>query len=456
MSTRPTLPELLRGRSRAALARFVGALHAARGADVSVEGRIVVVDGERLLVVSPRRFALADRLRAELSECRRIDGVVAVDAKRAGRIAARYDARPVSAVDLDRIARYGLDRSVADDVYRDAFGRPVSAVEPGAPAAPASDGSASRSPSIVGVVVGLVALALVGATVAGAGAAASPLSWVLGQASEASPAATPGDVSPSVGGNTSVASAGATGTADTDPVGEVSPPSADADTSKNGSDVGFSPGLTTAGVTNVDALAGAHAAVLGNGSYRWELSYVESVNGSVTARGTEVVHVESPRRFVSTVDWAGSPVGFTPLATRSSYADGTRRYRPDAEAGVVSHALSDFAPAGQQGWRASRYLRWYLSTESSSIVRTLDHTRQPIAVVVLNGTDYAPAKQYTARAYVTSDGLVRGLTVSYTLTRNDESRPVLVRFSFEYHVDEDVSAPPPRWFVEAQEDGTDG
>jgi hypothetical protein len=206
-------------------------------------------------------------------------------------------------------------------------------------------------------------------------------------------------------------------------------------------------------VTSVDTLAAAHTAALGNGSYRWELSYVESVNGSVMARGSEVVHVESPRRFVSTVDWNGTPVGFTPLATRSSYADGTLRYRPDAASGVVSHALSDVSPAGQQGWRASRYLRWYLSTDSSSIVRTLDHTRQPIAVVVLDGTDYSRAEQYTARAYVTSDGFVRGLTVSYVLTGNDEPRPVLVQFSFEYHVDENVSAPPPPWFVEAQEEG---
>jgi hypothetical protein len=275
---------------------------------------------------------------------------------------------------------------------------------------------------------------------------------VLGQSDGATLPSTGTPDAPSFGENTPVGPAGA---ADPDAVGTVSPFSADTNASESDSDVGFAPGLTTSGMADVDALAAAHAAALGNGSYHWELTYVESVNGSVTARGTETVRVDSRRRFVTSVNWTGDPVGFTPLAARSSYADGTARYRPDAESGVVSHALSDLSPAGQQGWRASRYLRWYLSTDSSSILRTLDHTQEPIAVVVLNGTDYSRAEKYTARAYVTPDGLVRGLTVSYVLAGNTEPQPILVQFSFEYHVDENVSATPPPWFVEVQENGSD-
>jgi hypothetical protein len=449
MSSRPTLAALLRGRSRAALAEFVRALHAARGAETRVDGSVVVVDGDRVLVVTGRRFAVLDGLGTRRATPSGIDRVVAVDAARAERIAARYDARPVSAADLDGLARYGLDRAAADAVYRDQFGRPVSAVEPGPARADRDARRAAHgrpSPAVlVGAVVVLVTLATLGAALSGAGATAAPLPW-LSETADSIPVSAPLAPGPvaSDGEETSGGRAIGSGARTTlGSAGAAGPGGADTDRP-------LPPGVSVDGVTDADALATAHAAALGNRSYRWELSYVESVNGSVTARGTETVRVWSRRQFVSTVEWTGDPVGLTPVATRPSYADGERRYRPSAADGaVVTRSIGDVPPAGEQGWRASRYLRWCLSARSSTVERTVGDTAHPITVVALNGSSDPSVERYAARARVTADGFVRSLSVSYVLATRGDSPPVDVDVTFRYYVDADGSPAPPPWFTGA-------
>ena len=445
MSSRPTLAALLRGRSRASLAAFVGALYAARGAETHVDGGVVVVDGDRVLVVAGRRLAVLDGVGARRATPSGIDRVVAVDAARAERIAARYDARAVSAADLDGLARYGLDRAAADAVFREQFGRPVSAVEPGPTRA---DGTAQRaahdhrSPAVlVGAVLVLVALATVSAALSGAGATAATFAWAseavdsgpvldtlaLGPVASDDEGASGGRAI-ETGARTTLAAAGTAGPGGVE------------------SDRVLAPGLSVDGVTDADALAAAHAAALGNRSYRWELGYVESVNGSVTARGTETVRVGSRQRFVSAVEWAGDPVGLTPVAARPAYADGAVRYRPStADGGVVSRPLGDVPPAGQQGWRASRYLRWCLSARSSTVERAVGDPARPVTVVTLRGSSDPRVQRYAARARVTADGFVRSLAVSYVLATRDGSSPVDVDVTFRYHVATDGSPAPPAW-----------
>ncbi|WP_318568076.1 hypothetical protein [Salinigranum marinum] len=453
MSNRPTLAALLRGRSRAALVEFVRALHAARGAETRVDGSVVVVDGDRVLVVTGRRFAVLDGLGTRRATPSRIDRVVAVDTARAERIAARYDAHPVSAADLDGLARYGLDRAAADAVFREQFSRPVSAVEPVPTRADRDARRATHgrsSPTVLaGAVVVLVTLAMLGVVLSGAGvgATASPFPWAseaVDSVSVSVPLA-PGSVAPDgeetsggraigSGARTTLGSAGAAGP------GEA------------GADRALAPGVSVDGVTDADALAAAHAAALGNRSYRWELSYVESVNGSVTARGTETVRVGSRRQFVSRVEWMGDPVGLTPVAARPSYADGAVRYRPSAADGeVVTRSLGDVPPAGEQGWRASRYLRWCLSARSSTVERTVVDTAPPVAVVTLNGSGDPNVAGYAARARVTADGFVRSLSVSYVLATRDGSPAVDVDVTFRYRVPADGSPAPPPWFTGARQ-----
>ncbi|WP_152043170.1 hypothetical protein [Salinigranum salinum] len=436
MSSPPTLASLLRGRSSADVAAFVAALYAARGAETTVAGDVVIVDDTRYLVVTARQTAVVHRLRRRTTTPRRrIDRVVAVDATRAARIATRYDARPVSAADLDRLARYGLDRATADTLYRDEFGYPLSAVAP-VPDSPTTDGRAR--PSVVGVVTVVAALVLLGTAIAGVGVAAAPLPWAWGAFDDVS-VSTP---SPLDGGPRAI---GTTGLADDDVTETTPPPEPTTPSAREGEQ--FAPGLSSSGITDVAALAAAHRVALGNGSYHWELDYVEVANGSATASGTETVLVESRRRFVSTVAWTGEPTGSSPVATRSSYADGSVRYRPAANGtGVVIRSLNDFPPAGEQGWRASRYLLWYLSAESSTVERTLVDTGRPTAVVALRGKAYPIAEEYTARAHVTADGFVRSLSVSYVRTGPDTD-PVRVRFSFRYDVDPNVSVSSPVWYT---------
>ncbi|WP_380679568.1 hypothetical protein [Salinigranum sp. GCM10025319] len=439
MSSRPTLAALLRGRSRTTLVRFVADLYDARGAETVVEDGAVVVDGERFLVVA--RGPIPAGFRTPRHAPATVDRIVAVDAPRAERLAARYDARPVSAADLDDLARYGLDREAADAVFRDRFGRPVSAVGP-RPRLVASDEDDDSSASrVVGGVAVLAALALLGLALSGPGAAASAFPWAWDAADSISvsrpvtpsPPSDAGTDAPADPATLTVSDGNASGGVDPDP------------------SVPFPPGLSAAGDVDTDALAAAHAAALGNGSYRWDLAYVESVNGSVVARGTETVRVESRRQYVSAVDWTGSPVGVSPVAARPSYADGAARYRPAADGpGFVTRSLTDVPPAGEQGWRASRYLRWFLSGSLTTVSvenATVDHDERPVAVVTLNGTASVESERYAARAHVTADGFVRRLSVSYVLAEPDHPAPVDVRFTFRYHPVDNVSAPPPPWFT---------
>lgn len=449
MSSRPTLATLLRERSRSARVGFVAALYAARGETTRVEGDVVCVGDERYLVASRWSDVAAVLDPRESPRKSGVDHVVAVDPARTARLEARYDAHVVSASDLDRLARYGLDHETADELYREQFGRSFDTVAPPAPdvsdhdthSAPdtSRSGPLHHAPTIRLAVVSVLALLVIGVAFSGAGATmgvvALPWEWDASETVSVSTPAAP----------TAPSDDAATAT-DTAPPSKVAHSWVGPNASFSDTDA-FAPGVSSEGITDVSALAEAHAATLGNRSYRWELEYVEMVDGTVTARGTETVRVGSRRSFVSQVDWRGRPVGFTPVASRPSYADGTVRHHPTADdAGVATYSLTDLSPAGEQGWRASRYVRWYLSTANSSVERTLIHTERPTAVVEATGTTYPNAENYTVRAHVTSDGFVQSLSVSYVLT-DEERPPVAVQFTFRYHVDESVSVSPPIWYT---------
>lgn len=448
MTSRPTLTALLRERSRSARVRFVAALYAARGSATRVDGDVVCIDGERYLVASRWATVTAVIGTRQADRTDAIDHVIAVDPERAARLAARYDARAVSAADLDRLARYGLDRASADALYREQFDRSFGTVDPPTPRESGHDADrvpdAARpaprhhAPAVRLAVVSVLALLAVGIVFSGAGATTSGLPWVWDVSETISVSTAAPTPAPAAGGSDTAADTATPATAARSWGG---PNASSADTDA------FAPGVSAAGITDVDVLADAHAVALGNRSYRWELEYVETVDGRVTARGTETVRVGSRRSFVSQVDWRGLPVGFTPVASRPSYADGSVRHHPAADdAGVATYSLTDLSPAGEQGWRASRYLRWYLSTANSSVERTLVHTERPTAVVEATGTAYSSADDYTVRAHVTSDGFVQSLSVSYVLT-DEGDPPVAVRFTFRYHVDESVSVSPPIWYT---------
>ena len=432
MSNQPTLVSLLQGRSREDVAAFVAALYAARGAETRVDGSVAVVDGERYAVAPSGRVArLRERLVPVVSGP--VDRVV-VEPDRARLLADRYDAPPVTPTDLDRLARYGLDRAVADDVYRTHLGRPIAAVVPATPE-PVPTPAAAREPiesasgatgafgnGATAVIVGLLAVAVVLALVA-------------------SPALVPWTPEPT-GATTPSPSSATAGEPETTPSTTVTASNADiarddgVDTvDRLGRSLG--PGLTTGGVADPEATAAAHARVLENRSYEWELIYVETRQGNVTTRSRETVLVASPTEYVSDVTHSGVVTSASPVAPTPLYANGTAEFRPgpDGDGVVVEPLPAGDGAGGRQGQRAERYLGVLLDGERSTIVRSIyGDARAEVYVVRIEGADTDTIRGYQATAHVRTDGFVRYLAASYCVVRpdGDASTDSCVHLSLQY------------------------
>lgn len=446
---RPTLATLFRGRPRDDVARFVASLYDARGARTRLDGGAVVVDGDRYLVVPAGPIArLRDRLTGPPSH--RVDAVVAVDADRAEALAARYDAPAVTPADLDDIARYGVDRGTADTIVRETFGVGLDALRPmgwrsepddtaDSPATtlPTRDGSSRtrrahppapadvpRSTALAAaLVVGVVAVLVLAP--ASVGLDAGPFAGLVGSEP-------PTDEQPA-----STADDRGTGVADE---ATTSRPDASADDA-----LSLAPGLTTDGITDVDALADAHAASIENRSYRWELTYVEEVNGTERGRLVESVVVESPTVYHSTVRVEGAPNSRGPIAPSSSYADGDRRYQWTAD-GIESEPVAENGVLGRPERRASRYYGVLLDGQVTSHVRTIfDQPR--LYVVDIQGAPAFSVRNYTATAHVAPDGFVRYFSGSYCLVSFRANTPdTCVSLTMQYRLTPDVTVEPPAWY----------
>jgi hypothetical protein len=434
MPLRPTLATLLRRRSRGDVAAFVAALHAARGAttraDADADG--LVVDGDRYLVVGGGYVA---RLRAGVS--RRSpppDVVVAVDPARAEALSDRYGVPVVTPTDLDRLARYGLDRPTADRVFRDHLGRGVDDVAPPSStgsdpkSAPVSRSSTGWRGSPFGVPESAVVVLLVVAALVAFGAAApsaGPEGVTLGEDDTAGPGAGPNE--------TGVAN-------EPRPTPATSTPRPDA--------LRLAPGLTADGVTDPEALAEAHARAVANRSYTWVLTYVEYTDGDESGRAREVVTVERPTVYASRVSTDGFLTSRGPVAYRPSYADGERRYRPTVE-GVDSTPLEQRGPTGLQEARASQYYGILLDGEETSVVRTILGDPR-LYVVDITGANTSTVRNYTATAHVAPDGTVRYYAGSYCYRSfRSDTREVCLSLTMQYRDVGETTVEPPIWYTDA-------
>ena len=451
MSTRPTLAALLGGRSRGDVASFVAALYAARGAETRVDDGAAVVGGERHIVVpSGLRARLRHRLARPGTDA---DVVVAVDPARADALAARYDAPVRTPDDLDDLARYGLDRRVADAVYRDHLGVGLDGVAPprsrrgaAAPAdSPDARGGAhgrtesGRSTAVSAPMVVTVAVLAVAVLLTTAAAPVADLGGDAGGGVD-TPASTD---APTSGATTDEAGSSAgTGAA-------AAPETPTPDWSAEVDEIWLAPGLTSRGITDADALAEAHSRTLANRSYTWELVYVERANGTERGRATETVSVATPSVYVSNVSWDGVLVSRGPI-TGSSYADGERRYQPTAD-GLDATAIDANESVGRQTSRAQRYYSTLLDGQETSLVRTwLEGTR--LYVVRVEGARSPLVRNYSATAHVTPEGVVQYYSGSYCLvpldgtSRGDACYSLTMRYS---DVDETV-VEPPSWYTERE------
>lgn len=450
---RPTLATLLRGRSRREVAAFVAALYDARGVTTHVDDGVVVVDGDRYVVVPA---GVAARVRDWLAgtPVGTADSVVAVDASRAETLATRYDVVVLTPADLDRLARYGLDRETADAVVRDQLGVGLDAIRPaeesrppGASAAAGGADSHARTRSgsrrrdwaggfpfasrsvDVGVLL-LVVVAVVLVTTSGSfglgGSLADP-----GNSEPRTPATIePGAAPDAVG------------------VANEPRPTPPANSSPADTDA-LAPGVTTDGITDANALAGAHARALSNRSYTWTLTYVEFINGTESGRSVESVSVATSTVYVSNVSTDGFLNSRGPISSRSSYADGERLYRPTAD-GFDAEPISERGGVGRHEGRAQQYYRILLDGQETSLVRTVLDTPR-LYVVNIEGTRASTVRNYTATAHVAPNGVVHYYSGSYCFVPLGDAGSIgtCISLTMQYQAVGETTVEPPQWYGNA-------
>ncbi|WP_338741297.1 hypothetical protein [Haloplanus salilacus] len=405
--------ELLDGLDPDALAAFVAALYEARGRETDrVDGDVLVSDGEGTRRLAVRRGADPSTAASDADADAVVIPIVADDDD------------VVDADDLRRMSLYAVDDPDRTRLFRRFFGvtpdevgdetdpdtrgaggdptrstspRPTTDESPPSTTSAvtdrddthrpgvgrSSDDSAAddaddlpvRGPLLFGVLLLLAAVV---------GLAVGPGTGVL----PTTDGGTAGDAAP----NDTTATP--TPTADPAGVSNRDPPLDASDVEDVGGSAGavegpYPPGVDADGIENASALATAHREELSGRSYRLSVVDREFVGGQPTAAAWERTVVESPTRYRSTVEVAGTfrekPRG---VADATTYADGTERFvrltaETDADGTIrFVDRNSDDGTAGGDGWRSvaitreddpfatrtASYLRRALDVENSRLL----------------------------------------------------------------------------------------
>ncbi|MGM0591149.1 MAG: hypothetical protein ACQETI_05870 [Halobacteriota archaeon] len=375
----------LRRLDRDALARFVADVWTARGWRTEIESDASVVvatdaDGieRRLLVVDARRrFGRRSVLsghRPPVPTGRSVDTVVAADADATATLADDLDARLVGPDDLHGMVLYGVDRDDCERLFQTHLGT-SHLVEP-LPAE--TSGRFARGPLVVTLVVACLVV------VSGA-VALGPTLAGSGLETDSEPVGTPtADVPPTP-----------------TPEGDARRTDSESETTIDGR---YPPGVTTSGVEDAERLTDAHTATLGGRSYEWEILHEEYVDGRYRGGVREQVFVESPTRYVSSIDRIGQ-LGTRPflVTSREMYADGSHRH---------VRRLGD-----ETGYESSP-----LRAEESNLMTE----REAIALEALLTTWYSEAVPYPTSQSSTTNGSEEGTRQLYRVsgweTRHDGVR----------------------------------
>jgi len=253
-----------------------------------------------------------------------------------------------------------------------------------------ADGDDARPSVPVRLVVGLVAVAVVGAAVvAGAGVTSPETAGVsLGEGANAT--TTP--EAPVEGG---AAAAG----------NDETPPGIDGD-----------------GVADASALADAHAEALAERSYRIRIVHREYDGDELRGVAVERVAVAETDHYHSRVRTLGSLEYQTRhVAAVSAYANGTVRYvRPVDGRDTLRNAtfrlfmVSDTSTPNRYVDRTRRYVQWFLDVEESRVVGAGERDGTAFVAVAVDGDPWRGASEMTGRAVVDEDGLVRVIRREYT------------------------------------------
>ena len=406
-----------------ALLAFVADLWTARGYEAT-RG-----DG----VVSVERDGDASTLTTAGPGSQAADVVVAPDG------APAADARVVDAADLHELLRYAVEPAVRDDLCR----RHLGAVP--ADLSPPPRLAARRRLRAVGAWMPLIAALVV--VLAGGSLVAS----VTGGSDAGAPGAEV-DATPAEG-------------ADAD--GDASAVSAGARINESGAyrpddAVDDVPGANRSGVTDVGALASGHERALANGSYAlwFDESRPRTWDEGAPRVHTDVdMRVEGERYSVVTSETSGRSA--SEEVVRRIYYDGSTWYVAAGGENETSYrVVDDAAEAGSVGRNPfalrETLVRRYLSTPESQYEGYIDQEGDILYRFTGEGTPegmgLAGVSDYRFFAVVDDSGLVVVGNVEYTLTVDDRSTDVRIRWTYGGFEETTVSRP--SWYDAALENGT--
>jgi hypothetical protein len=385
-----------------ACASFVAALWDARGFETTRrDGAVIARRGSERCVVLPlggrspvSRSAVGDGLVPA-----DVDVVVAPASPRGSEaLTTDLDARLVDAGDLAEMLRYAVDRQTAATLCSAYLGAAPDDLRLPLP------NRIRRAGERVGVGATVVAVAAL-VLVVGAGAVLGPgLAGVTG--GEGDPDATP---TPSADGGTVGAS------------------NASAPTGSGVTDPATVPGLAADGIADVDRLASAHAAALGNESYTIWFDYFTPEEGAPDRRvqyDTDAL-VDGERSLAATSLERHSDdrerVG-------AVYFDGTRRYVADGTNGTwtfraVGTERPTATPRAVPFTRPAETVRTYLATPESTVERRTGDAASDLYRVSGEGRPSAlpsTVADYSMVALVDEQGLVREFEATFTVLNDSD------------------------------------
>lgn len=381
----------LRSLDDAELAVFVADLWAARGFETAVRGATVVAE---------RRGTESTTIqcgRGGIPLDSQVDTVVV--ASRQQPDPDDVDVRVIGPEDLREMLLYAVDRETAERLCRGHLGRSLRARPADTSLWNRLSGTPARGVLALGLVVILIAAAAVGAS---GGSLLIGVSGPAGLSTSASPMS------------------------DAEPPGSstAGPSGPDSDLpAAGGSLFRYPPGVGPSGVTDVDALAAAHRSAVANTSWTLALDHEGSLDlvhpyRVWTESRQTIVRVNASRYEyqVTAVERAGNES--LASVTYVDYGDGRYNYRRLIGLHGETYRRTQLPP-GSDVFAAisAAYVHRYLSTTESRVetVRAGVGTRQR---VIATGTPTAMARtvaNYTAVAVVDRRGVVRSLTVEYTL-----------------------------------------
>jgi hypothetical protein len=205
------------------------------------------------------------------------------------------------------------------------------------------------------------------------------------------------------------------------------------------------PGMTGAGVVNVEVLIDAHQSALSDQSFTFKSRLEYEGRGATT-----LVKVESERRYY----YVNSPSSM--IGNISQYADGETQYTRDFRYGLRYRRSEVTNVSTVYGNIPEQFVELYLVVDNATVAETrIDGERYyEYRVENATGPRTVDIDELRVRALIRADGFVRSVNATYV--HETETGTVNVTDSFGYSRVESTTVERPGW-VRAQwgrDDGT--